>query len=111
MEIGEYFNIDGTKTLDKGSLMGGNGTRITYYVTEKKESEGSYLDGKPDGNWAYFHENGRKASEGKMIDGKKEGVWRYYNTNGRLESIISFKDGEVVPEKEPDYFMNFKNFN
>ncbi|GHB31576.1 toxin-antitoxin system YwqK family antitoxin [Mongoliitalea lutea] len=98
MNVGEYFSYDGSTTYDKGTLSDGNGSRITYYTSGTKESEGMYVNGKADGTWVYFHENGRKASEGQMKDGKKEGPWRYFNIAGRLEQIINFKDDEIVPD-------------
>ncbi|MCH7411201.1 hypothetical protein MM239_17525 [Belliella sp. DSM 111904] len=108
--IGDYFAYNGNQTLDKGTLKDGNGTRITYYVSGKKESEGNYTNGKPEGKWTYFHENGRIASEGQMSEGKKEGNWRYFNMNGRLEQVIVFKDDEVVPPKGPEDEVKFKIF-
>src|SRR5690606_11208171 len=66
MEVTAYNNYDGTKTLDPGTLKAGNGTRITYYVNENKESEGEYRFGKADGGWKYYHDNGRLASEGQI---------------------------------------------
>ncbi len=110
MNVGDYFNFDGSKTLNKGTISGGNGTRITYYINERKESEGNYKNGKPEGKWSYYHENGRLASEGEMIDGKKEGVWRYYNLNGRLEQVITFKNDEIVEPKGPEDEIKFKTF-
>lgn len=100
MNVGEYYSFDGSTTLEKGTLQDGDGTRFTYYTSGKRESEGNYRSGKPDGLWTYNHENGNKASEGNMVDGKKEGPWRYYNINGRLEQIINFKNDEIVTEDD-----------
>lgn len=111
MNVGEYYSYDGTQILDKGTLKDGEGTRITYYITGKKESEGQYKSGKADGTWSYYHENGRKASEGKMIEGKKEGLWKYFNTSGRLEQIITFQADEIVPEKDPEPLIQFNPFD
>lgn len=94
--IGDYFSYDGTSKLEKGTLKNGNGTRITYYVSGQKESEGTYKSGKAEGLWIFYHETGRKASEGAMKDGKKEGPWRYYNSAGRLEDLVNFKNDEIV---------------
>nr|HAD53484.1 hypothetical protein [Algoriphagus sp.] len=94
--VSEYKSYDGSKSYDKGTLKDGDGTRITYYVNGKKESEGAYKEGKADGRWIFFHENGRKASEGAMKDGKREGPWRYYNSAGRLEDLINYKNDEIV---------------
>ncbi len=95
LNVGTYNSYDGKETRDAGSLKDGNGTRITYYVTGQKESEGKYLSGKADGIWIYYHESGRKASEGIMKDGKKQGAWKFYNSAGRLEDLIQFKDDEI----------------
>jgi hypothetical protein len=94
--IGDYFSYDGSTKLNKGSLKDGEGTRITYYISGQKESEGTFKSGKADGLWVFYHETGRKASEGAMKDGKKEGPWRYYNTAGRLVDLINYKNDEVV---------------
>ncbi|MGY6558028.1 MAG: toxin-antitoxin system YwqK family antitoxin [Nitritalea sp.] len=110
MNVGDYFSLDGSKTWDKGSLQDGNGIRITYYIDGRKESEGTYSDGRATGPWIYYHENGRKASEGEMIEGKKQGQWRYFNINGRLQEVLVFDNDELVPEQEPEPEINFQRF-
>jgi antitoxin component YwqK of YwqJK toxin-antitoxin module len=95
LNVSDYNTQDGKETRDKGTLKDGKGTRITYYVTGQKESEGSYQGGKSEGLWIYYHESGRKASEGMMKDGKKQGPWKFYNTAGRLEDLLQFKDDEI----------------
>jgi antitoxin component YwqK of YwqJK toxin-antitoxin module len=95
LNVSDYNTLDGKETRDRGTLKGGKGTRITYYVTGQKESEGSYQGGKSEGLWMYYHESGRKASEGMMKDGKKQGPWKFYNTAGRLEDLLQFKDDEI----------------
>lgn len=107
MNISDFNTYNGNDTLDKGTLKNGNGSRITYYVTGKKESEGSYKSGRAEGTWVFYHENGRKASEGQMKEGKKEGPWRYYNPAGRLEDLINYKEDEIVE----DYTQMFTDFN
>ena len=106
MNVGDYFSFDGSQQLDKGTLKDGNGIRNTYYVSGKKESQGTYKLGKADGTWTFFHENGRKASEGNMVDGRKEGPWRYYNPSGRLEDLINYKNDEIVTETLQSIFQN-----
>ena len=95
LNVGPYYSYNGKETRDAGTLKDGTGTRITYYVTGQKESEGKYLSGKADGLWMYYHESGRKASEGIMKDGKKQGTWKFHNSAGRLEDLIQFKDDEI----------------
>ncbi|MBN3583527.1 hypothetical protein JYB64_14095 [Algoriphagus aestuarii] len=104
LNVGNYLSYDGNSTYEKGTLKDGNGTRLTYYVTGKKESEGSYKGGKAEGTWIFYHENGRKASEGSMVEGKKEGVWRYYNPSGRLEDLINYKNDEIIEDQPLNNF-------
>ncbi|GAB2994847.1 hypothetical protein GCM10027284_11810 [Cyclobacterium sediminis] len=111
LNISEYNNYNGSKTLNPGTLRDGNGTRITYYINGAKESEGNYQSGKPEGNWKYYHDNGRLASEGKMVDGKKEGPWKYYTRSGNLEDIIQFDDDEVLPNEIPEESDLFQDFD
>jgi uncharacterized protein len=108
LNVGDYFSYDGSKTLDKGTLKDGNGTRNTYYVTGTIESQGNYVDGKANGIWTYFHDTGKKASEGQMKEGKKEGPWKYYNVSGRLEQIINYREDEIVEEDTPVNPMGFR---
>ena len=41
-----------------------NGKTVSTYDNGQKELEGSYRDGKKDGEWTYWSENGRKDSSG-----------------------------------------------
>ena len=102
LNVGNYATYEGKETRDKGTLKDGNGTRITYYVTGQKESEGNYLSGKPSGLWKYYHESGRIASEGIMKDGKKEGPWKFFNSAGRLEDLLQFNGDEIQYPTERD---------
>lgn len=111
LNVGAYNNYNGNKIFEKGTLKDGNGTRLTYYVGGKKESEGNYKDGKPNGRWSYYHENEKLASEGQMLEGKKEGMWRYFNINGRLEQVITFENDEIKEPKGPEPEIRFKSFD
>src|SRR5690606_16840754 len=102
---------DALPILDRGTLKSGLGTRITYYINEEKESEGHYKFGNPDGEWKYYHDNGRLASEGLMLEGKREGSWKYYGRNGSLTDLINFEEDEMVPEEGPELDLMFQNFN
>ena len=61
--------------------------------------EGNFKDGKEEGLFTSWHDNGQKKNEGKFKDGKKEGLittWRY---NGQKESEENFKDGRLTFSK------------
>jgi len=55
-------------------------------------SEGYLRNGKPDGFWRTFDEQGRLVSEGNRKDFLLDGVWRFY-TNGVLTSKITYEAG------------------
>ena len=79
----------------------------------KKEFEGPYKDGKKDGLWIGYHENGQKSSEityknGKQYiirtykDGKREGFWTWWYANGQKFYEDVYKDGELIESKKWD---------
>ncbi len=51
-------------------------------------------DGKEDGLWTKWHENGQKANEGTYEHGKINGLWTWWYENGQKEQASTFKDGE-----------------
>ena len=78
-----------------------------------KEFEGSYKDGKLDGLWTNWYENGQKSSEityknGKQYiirtykDGKREGFWTWWYANGQKFYEDVYKDGELIESKKWD---------
>ena len=43
-----------------------------------------YTDGKKDGYWESFHDNGQLSEKGNYNDGLRVGVWESYHNNGKL---------------------------
>jgi len=69
---------------------------ITYDINGKVESEGIVLvNGKEEGNWKYFYENGNAKAEGKFNKGEKTGKWKYYYPNGRLQQTGDYTNGKL----------------
>ncbi|MCL2247587.1 MAG: hypothetical protein FWC10_10870, partial [Lentimicrobiaceae bacterium] len=56
-------------------------------------SEGYLRNGRPDGFWRTFDEQGNLVSEGNRKDFLLDGVWRFY-TNGVLTSTITYQAGQ-----------------
>ena len=50
-------------------------------------------DGKREGEWKKYHDNGKLKSIGSYKDGKRDGEWKWYYENGKLEKIGVFKNG------------------
>ena len=47
--------------------------------------KGSYKDGKRDGPWERYYENGQLEKKGSYKDGELDGSWElYYDKNGQL---------------------------
>ncbi len=61
-------------------------------VTGKTE-QGSFTDGKKDGSWEWYHDNGQIETQGTYKDGEKDGSWECYYDNGQLWEKGTYKDG------------------
>ncbi len=46
----------------------------------------------------YYYDTGIKKIEGRLFNGKKEGVWCYYGNNGSLIMIERYKNGYLISE-------------
>ena len=67
--------LNGSDTPYTGKFFG-------LYENGKKNQEGNFKDGKPDGLGVGWHENGQKAYEGNYKDGKLVGSEKYWNRKG-----------------------------
>ena len=95
---GPIFNIDGKSG---GYLKNGKfeGPFKTYYDNGQKKLDGKYKDGKKDGLWYEWYENGQKYSEGNFKDGKVDGLATEWYENGQKSWEGTYKDGELISEK------------
>ena len=71
-----------------------NGYNIFYYPNGTKSSEGTLVDGKPDGYWKSYNENGILASEGNRKNFLLDSVWVFYAKNGGKSLEITYLDGK-----------------
>ena len=92
-EDGLVYHPD-TKELYSGDV-------FKKYLGGKTEYEGSYKDGKEDGKWTYWYENGQKKSEITYKDGKRE-LYTEWHENGQKRFEATFKDGELIEETRWD---------
>ena len=74
--------------------------RTAYYISQKTQAmQGWYKDeaGKiAQGDFAWFHTNRTQKSKGAFSDGKKEGVWLEWNEQGALIDSSTFNEGKHV---------------
>ena len=47
-------------------------------------------DGKEDGLYTGWYENGQKRLEGTYKDGEKDGKWIYYNEDGTVKEVEEY---------------------
>ncbi|MBT6768730.1 MAG: toxin-antitoxin system YwqK family antitoxin [Opitutales bacterium] len=71
-----------------------DGPYETYYENGQLKSKGSHKDGEQDGLWEWYNENGQIELKGSFKDGKREGPWEFYHGNGSISIKGSYKDGE-----------------
>ena len=57
-----------------------------------------YKDGKEDGLWTEWHDNGQKMQEGHHEDGEAEGLHTEWDEEGKVVKQTRYKDGVKVGE-------------
>ena len=71
---------------------------VPFTGTVTGMTEGAFRNGKKDGPWVYYHDNGRLSYKGNYKDGNQEGPWVVYFSNGQLRKSGNYKDGELVEQ-------------
>ena len=68
------------RSLDEALLI------FQEHVKPSKEIQktNNYKDGKKDGYWESFHDNGKLSEKGKYKKGLRVGIWESYHDNGQL---------------------------
>jgi len=57
--------------------------------------QGTFKDGKRDGPWVSYHDNGQLHWKGTYKDGEWDGPWVNYWDNGQLQSKKIYKNGKL----------------
>ena len=95
----EYMDIYSYKD---GEL---NGLNVIYFKNQIKEI-GHWKDGKQNGNFKLYTEEGVLVDNTNFKDGEKDGVTeQYYSDNGNLRLKINFKNGVI----EGEYIAYYPN--
>ena len=108
---GQVFGFDMGK--DEGTLKNGrkDGLWITYNQNGKKKYERTHKDGKKDGLSTWWHKNGQKSSETTYKNGKEDGLETHWYENGQKRWELIYKDGEKISSKCWDEDGNEKDCN
>lgn len=68
--------------------------KIYYYKNGTKQSEGCLLNGKPEGCWKAYYENGNLKSIGKRTQTKLDSTWTFFSKNGYKIQSIQYKNSK-----------------
>ena len=82
-----------TDLVERGGLFYKKFTNVPFTGEVVGVQTGKFKNGKKDGPWEYYLDNGQLRSVGSFKDGKEEGVWKLYG-NGQLQEKGNFKEGK-----------------
>jgi uncharacterized protein len=69
---------------------------VLYNDAGSKLGEGIITnEGKKEGSWKYFYEDGSLRAGGNYINNLQNGSWNYYFTNGKTEQEGDYKNGKT----------------
>ena len=89
---GSVYQMFGDIKMDLGYIKNGKkeGLWTWWFENGEKKNEGSFKDGLEFGLWTYFYENGQKQIEGIYTDWEKVGKWTYYNEDGSIKEVKEY---------------------
>ena len=67
--------------------------KVFYFNNGLKASEGTMINGKPDGYWKTYYEKGILKSEGNRLNFELDSLWKFYNDKGEIVLEINYKKG------------------
>ena len=87
--------IDGKTT---GSFKNGkrDGSWLDYWENGQLQSKTNHKNGKLEGSWVSYHLNGQLRDKGQYKNGLKDGSWVSYFGNGQLRSKGNYKKGIMI---------------
>ncbi len=77
-----------------------NGWHIAWQAQGVKEHEGSQIDGLAQGEWTYYHKNGKIRSRGYYINGEKDGAWKYWDDKGLSLGSAQYSKGKFIKARD-----------
>lgn len=112
LENGPFVNYRGNTVEIEGTYKDGklDGLYKSYYENGNLKREENYKDGELDGIAKWYHENGNIGEEKNYKNGKLDGGWKIYYENGNLkrEGIVNNgKDIGIVKR----YYKNGKIYS
>ena len=85
----EYKNL-----VQRDGLFYKKFTEVPFNGKVDGEYNGLIKNGKKEGSWVKYHDNGELSSKGEYKNGKREGSWISWWFNGQLDSKGDYKNGK-----------------
>jgi len=84
----------------KGSFKNGkkDGSWISYHENGQLEFEGNYKNDKKEGSWVRYWDDGQLKFKGDYKNGRREGYWIVFSYDGQLWSKGKYKDGQMISD-------------
>ena len=62
--------------------------------------QGSLKNGKPEGPWVYYHDNGQLQAKGDIKNLEREGPWVFYSEDGTVDNALTgtYKNGKKISD-------------
>ena len=76
-----------------------HGWHVAWQAPGAKHHEGYFEHGVFAGEWAYYHNNGRLSSRGFFVNGKRDGWWDHWGEDGHFIYSLKYADGVTVEEE------------
>ena len=70
-------------------------TNVPFTGKVSGEEQGSFKNGKREGAWVEYFENGQLKSNGHYKNGKYEGAWVFYYESGQLYARVNYKNSKL----------------
>ena len=72
------------------------GRWTTWFDNGQKRSEGGYLDGEMHGPFTLWYESGNKREEGQYVRGRAHGLWTKWDEQGNRIKQVEFRHGVKI---------------
>jgi len=68
---------------------------IAYYPSGRVQAMGCYRDGRRDGVWKQFAENGAVLAEAHFLNGQRTGTWEFRDNANGLMGRLYYNEGQL----------------
>ena len=102
----KFTDVPFSGEIDEGPVRGElkdgkrEGPWVYYYDNGQLDNKGVYENGRKEGPWVSYWSNGQLSYKGVFKNGRKEGPWVSYNKDGNAykEGTGTFKNGGKISD-------------